>query len=156
MTLFEVADEIHRRLAGIFLRNANVQRPVYGGTRKFQEDSHWRDLLLFYEYFHGDNGASLEAGHQMRWTGTIAVAMDIFNRFDAKRVLETQLERLQTRLVMEPVGGEGAEEIPGGAVGRRGRIAAGLGCNQKLTSSRNRSQNGRRYVGCEKCWRALN
>jgi hypothetical protein len=78
MTLFEVADEIHRRLAEIFLRDANGQRPVYGGTRKFQEDSHWRDLLLFYEYFHGENGARLGARHQTGWTGAIAVAMGHF------------------------------------------------------------------------------
>jgi hypothetical protein len=59
MTLFEVAQEISRRLAGTFLRDTNGQRPVYGGTAKFQDDPHWRDLILFYEYFHGDNGAGL-------------------------------------------------------------------------------------------------
>src|SRR5262249_38735133 len=57
MTLYQVAEEISRRLAGIFLRDKDGRRPVYGGTRKFQEDPHWRDLILFYEYFHGDNGA---------------------------------------------------------------------------------------------------
>lgn len=56
MTLFEVAHEIERRLLTTFLRDANGRRPVYGGTKKFQEDPHWRDLILFYEYFHGDNG----------------------------------------------------------------------------------------------------
>ena len=57
MTLYEVAEEITRRLASIFLRNEHGRRPVYGGAKKFQEDPHWRDLILFYEYFHGDNGA---------------------------------------------------------------------------------------------------
>ena len=59
MTLFEVAQEISRRLESIFLRDENGERPVYGGTRKFQDDPHWRDYILFYEYFHGDNGAGL-------------------------------------------------------------------------------------------------
>lgn len=72
MTLFEVAQEIGRRLASTFLRDANGKRPVYGGTAKFQEDPHWRDLILFYEYFHGDNGAGLGASHQTGWTGLIA------------------------------------------------------------------------------------
>src|SRR5262249_28794602 len=56
---------------------------------KFQEDPHWRDLILFYEYFHGDNGAGLGASHQTGWTYTIALLIDIFGRFDAPRVLET-------------------------------------------------------------------
>ena len=69
MTLYQVAEEIARRLAGIFVRNQAGERPVYGGARKFQEDPYWRDLILFYEYFHGDNGAGLGASHQTGWTG---------------------------------------------------------------------------------------
>ena len=61
MTLYQVAEELSRRLSAIFLKDADGQRPVYGGTRKFQDDPHWRDLILFYEYFHGDNGAGLGA-----------------------------------------------------------------------------------------------
>ena len=72
MNLYQVAEEIARRLAAIFLKDADGRRPVYGGTRKFQEDPHWRDCLLFYEYFHGDNGAGLGASHQTGWTGVIA------------------------------------------------------------------------------------
>jgi hypothetical protein len=72
MTLFEVAREIGRRLSSIFLRGADGQRPVYGDTTKFQEDPHWRDYLLFYEYFHGDNGAGIGASHQTGWTGMVA------------------------------------------------------------------------------------
>ena len=64
MNLFEVAQEIARRLTSIFVRDKQGARPVYGGTAKFQSDPHWRDLILFYEYFHGDNGAGLGASHQ--------------------------------------------------------------------------------------------
>jgi hypothetical protein len=78
MTLYDVAQDLTRRLAGIFLRGRNGRRPVYGGSRKFQEDPHWRDLVLFYEYFHGDNGAGLGASHQTGWTGIIARAMHLF------------------------------------------------------------------------------
>jgi hypothetical protein len=77
MTLYQVAEEIARRLTGIFLRDGHGRRPVYGGTRKFQEDPYWRDCLLFYEYFHGDNGAGLGASHQTGWTGIIARVMHL-------------------------------------------------------------------------------
>ena len=80
MTLFEVAKEITRRLSSMFLRNEKGERPVYGGTRKFQDDPHWRDLILFYEYFHADNGAGLGASHQTGWTGTVARLLDVFGR----------------------------------------------------------------------------
>ena len=72
MNLLEVAQEIQRRLVSIFLRNGAGHRPVYGGTKKFQTDPHWRDLILFYEYFHGDNGAGIGASHQTGWTGLVA------------------------------------------------------------------------------------
>ena len=78
MTLFEVARELTGRLASIFLRDGRGERPVYGGTRTFQDDPHWRDLILFYEYFHGDNGAGLGASHQTGWTGIVARLMHIF------------------------------------------------------------------------------
>ena len=71
-TLWEVAAELSRRLSRIFLRDGDGQRPVYGSTHKFQHDPHWRDLLLFYEYFHGDNGAGIGASHQTGWTGLVA------------------------------------------------------------------------------------
>jgi hypothetical protein len=72
MTLWEVAAELSRRLTRIFLRGADGQRPVYGGTTKLQTDPHWRDLILFHEYFHGDNGAGIGASHQTGWTGLVA------------------------------------------------------------------------------------
>jgi len=80
MTLYEVSMEISRRLSKIFLCDADGKRPVYGGTKKFQEDPHWRDYILFYEYFHGDNGAGLGASHQTGWTGLIARFLDFSAR----------------------------------------------------------------------------
>jgi hypothetical protein len=106
LTLFEVAQELVRRLAGTFLRDANGRRPVYGATAKFQDDPHWRDLILFYEYFHGDNGAGLGASHQTGWTGLVAPLLDLFGRFDAKAILETGREHMFDRMVKEQVGGE--------------------------------------------------
>jgi hypothetical protein len=106
MTLFEVAQEIVRRLTGTFLRDATGRRPVYGGTAKFQDDPHWRDLILFYEYFHGDNGAGLGASHQTGWTGLVAPLLDLFGRVDANTVLETERGRVMARVVREQVGGE--------------------------------------------------
>jgi hypothetical protein len=72
MTLFEAAHELGERLIRTFLRDSSGRRPVYGGSEKFQNDPHWRDLVLFYEYFHGDNGAGVGASHQTGWTGLIA------------------------------------------------------------------------------------
>src|SRR5207244_8563424 len=88
MTLGEVAAELSRRLTRIFLRDAEGRRPVYGGTRKFQEDPHWHDLFLFYEYFHGDNGAGLGASHQTGWTGVIARAFHLFATTTAEKWLQ--------------------------------------------------------------------
>ena len=88
MNLFEVAREIAARLARIFLRDANGRRPVYGGTTLFQSDPHWRNHILFYEYFHGDNGAGLGASHQTGWTGLVAMLMQLFEKIDAKTWLE--------------------------------------------------------------------
>jgi Glycosyl hydrolase family 63 C-terminal domain len=87
MNLFEVAKEIGDRLAKIFVRDQSGNRPVYGGTKKFQDDPHWRDYILFYEYFHGDNGAGLGASHQTGWTGLIARTLDLFARLSAAEVL---------------------------------------------------------------------
>jgi hypothetical protein len=71
-TLWDVATELSRRLTRIFLRGPDGRRPVHGGVRAFQEDPHWRDLIWFYEYFHGDNGAGIGASHQTGWTGLVA------------------------------------------------------------------------------------
>ena len=87
LNLFEVAQELGRRLSRIFLRDASGQRPVYGGTKKFQEDPHWRDYISFYEYFHGDNGAGLGASHQTGWTGLVARVIDLFARLTPESAL---------------------------------------------------------------------
>ena len=70
--LFRSAEEIANRMVKLFKRNENDRRPIYGGTEKFQQDPHWRDYLLFNEYFHGDTGAGLGASHQTGWTGVVA------------------------------------------------------------------------------------
>jgi hypothetical protein len=88
MNLFEVSKEIADRLSRIFLRDERGRRPVYGGTETFQSDPHWRDQILFYEYFHGDNGAGLGASHQTGWTGDVAKIIQLYGLLDAKRVLE--------------------------------------------------------------------
>jgi hypothetical protein len=106
MTLYEVAHEISRRLAGTFLRGADGRRPVYGGTAKFQDDPHWRDLILFYEYFHGDNGAGLGASHQTGWTGLVAPLLDLFGRLDPKAALEADSGLTMARVVREQVSGK--------------------------------------------------
>jgi hypothetical protein len=106
MTLFEVAKEISRRLSSIFLRDASGRRPVYGGSAKFQDDPHWRDLILFFEYFHGDNGAGIGASHQTGWTGVVARLLDLFGRMTGKDMLETPREKLEARVVRQQVGGE--------------------------------------------------
>ena len=78
MTLYEVAKEISDRLIAIFRRDETGRRPVYGGMTTFQDDPHWRDLMMFHEYFHGDNGAGLGASHQTGWTGTVARLIQLF------------------------------------------------------------------------------
>jgi hypothetical protein len=94
MNLFEVAHEISRRLIRIFLRDEQGARPVHGGVRKFQSDDHWRDLILFYEYFHGDNGAGIGASHQTGWTGLVAPLMQLFASVSAESVLQSEPGRV--------------------------------------------------------------
>jgi hypothetical protein len=88
MNLFDVAKEISNRLQRTFLRDERGRRPVFGGVEKFQSDPNWRDHILFYEYFHGDNGAGVGASHQTGWTALVAPLMQIFGRIDAKTFLE--------------------------------------------------------------------
>ncbi len=87
MNLFEVSREIANRLTRIFLRDKSGHRPVYGGTEKFQTDPQWKDYILFYEYFHGDNGAGLGASHQTGWTGLVGGLIDLFGRLDGTQYL---------------------------------------------------------------------
>ena len=88
MNLFEVSKEIADRLGRIFTRDDDGRRPVYGGTEKFQNDPHWREHILFYEYFHGDNGAGLGASHQTGWTGLVAKTMQLYGLLDPKTALK--------------------------------------------------------------------
>ena len=105
MTLYEVAKELIRRLSSIFLRDASGKRPVYGGTKKFQDDPYWKDYILFYEYFHGDNGAGLGASHQTGWTGIIARALDLAARTNAADWLRIPKDRLAARMTHDQVAG---------------------------------------------------
>jgi hypothetical protein len=86
-TLGEVARDLASRLERIFLRDATGRRPVYGGTEKFQTDPHWRDLILFYEYFHGDNGAGIGASHQTGWTAGVALLSCYFDSVSDGRLI---------------------------------------------------------------------
>jgi hypothetical protein len=105
MTLYQVAEELSRRLSSIFLKDASGRRPVYGATATFQEDPHWRDLILFYEYFHGDNGAGLGASHQTGWTGIVARLLHLFATTSAAQVLEVGKE---AAVIEREVAGAGA------------------------------------------------
>ena len=112
MTLYQVAEEIARRLGNIFLRDNAGRRPVFGGTRKFQDDPHWRDYILFYEYFHGNNGAGLGASHQTGWTGIIARALHLFATLTPDVALEGGKKALfekQVQAQRAPIG-EGARQ----------------------------------------------
>jgi hypothetical protein len=88
MTLFEVAREISERLTRIFLPDAGGRRPCYGGQLLFADDEHWRDLVTFSEYFHGDNGAGLGASHQTGWTGLVALFPNLFAGLTSEDLLE--------------------------------------------------------------------
>ena len=109
MTLLEVAQELSRRLVATFVRGSDGRRPVYGGSRTFQEDPHWRDLILFYEYFHGDNGAGLGASHQTGWTGLVAKLIQSLGQLtpaevlaDSRWPLAHPYRRLEIRPAAEP------------------------------------------------------
>jgi hypothetical protein len=113
MNLYEVAQEISRRLVATFLRGPDGKRPVYGDTAKFQNDPHFRDLVLFYEYFHGDNGAGLGASHQTGWTGVVARLARI-PYVDAKAVLERGVPASMLETTVKPTA-TGPERSPDGS-----------------------------------------
>ncbi len=104
MNLFEVSREISMRLERLFLPDEDGRRPVYGGSEKFQSDPHWRDYILFYEYFHGDNGAGLGASHQTGWTGIVARLMDIFATINAEDMLQGTASPLAVSVEEETAG----------------------------------------------------
>jgi hypothetical protein len=103
MNLYQVAEEIGRRLSNIFLRDKDGLRPVYGGTRKFQEDPHWRNCLSFYEYFHGDNGAGLGASHQTGRTGVIAPLLQMFASLTPDAVIPVSGEGIAEKLTQAKI-----------------------------------------------------
>jgi len=103
LTLFEVGMELAHRLETIFLRDDQGHRPVYGGTHTFQQDPFWKDHILFYEYFHGDNGAGLGASHQTGWTGIIARVLDVAGRINAENTLEVDRMELTSQMVRQQV-----------------------------------------------------
>src|SRR5512145_2373932 len=88
MNLYQVAMESSRRLTGMFVRDGNGRRPVYGGLDTFQNDPHWRDNILFYEFFHGDNGAGMGANHRTGRTGLVAKFLQVNGLLDEKEFLE--------------------------------------------------------------------
>src|SRR5262245_55946057 len=98
MTLYDVTVELARRLASIFLRDEQGHRPVYGGNERFQNDPYWRDLVLFHEYFHGDNGAGLGASHQTGWTGLVARVLQLFGTVDREQVLHGPIRPTAMRM----------------------------------------------------------
>jgi hypothetical protein len=94
--------ELSNRLIRTFTRGADGRRPVYGGTELFQRDEHWRDLILFYEYFHGDNGAGLGASHQTGWTGIVARMIQLTGCLDAQTILRDGVRPLATPYLGTP------------------------------------------------------
>ena len=115
MNLYQIAEEISRRLSSLFLKEPSGRRPVNGGERKLQEDPHWRDYIQFYEYFHGDNGAGLGASHQTGWTGLIARTLHLFATTSAERVLK--LGRMGALVEID----KAAERKPTAGASRRGK-----------------------------------
>ena len=105
--LYQVAEEISNRLTGTFLRDPSGRRPVHGGQPLLQNDPHWRDLLLFYEYFHGDNGAGIGASHQTGWTGLVGVLPLLFRNLTAETLRDEGVvvpaQRTADTQIAEPV-----------------------------------------------------
>jgi hypothetical protein len=91
--LFEVGREIGNRLSSTFLRGPDGRRPAHGQEARYRDDPHWRDLVLFYEYFHGDTGAGIGASHQTGWTGLVARLLQIAGHADGTKLLEGESTR---------------------------------------------------------------
>jgi hypothetical protein len=106
MTLLEVAKELGERLARLFLRDASGARPAHGGAARYRDDPHWRDLVLFYEYFHGDTGAGVGANHQTGWTGCIATILQALPQLTPELLLQPGAEAAALRALQ----GRGAAE----------------------------------------------
>lgn len=98
LTLYQIAKEIAQRLLNIFLQDKQGKRPVFGGAEEFQTDPHWRDHLLFYEYFHGDDGSGIGASHQTGWTGCIATVLALFGSVQKEDLLDSGIYGLMESL----------------------------------------------------------
>lgn len=98
MSLFEVAKMLGERLITTFTMDSSGRRPVFGDSEKFRSDPHWRDLVLFYEYFQGDTGAGVGASHQTGWTGTIARIIQANGAFNEKNIALPDVEGRAIRL----------------------------------------------------------
>jgi hypothetical protein len=105
LNLYEVARELSDRLTGTFLKDANGRRPVHGGQPILQSDPHWRDLLLFYEYFHGDNGAGIGASHQTGWTGTVGLLPLLFRGVSGEGLRTRGRGAIKSAVASQQVGG---------------------------------------------------
>jgi hypothetical protein len=118
LTLFEVARELSSRLVALFRKDQQGRRPVFGDVKKFQDDPYWQDCLLFYEYFHGDNGAGIGASHQTGWTGLVAHLINMLSRLHKEDVLNaTDVDAFgidgETRLAEEVVSLAGQQKSDG-------------------------------------------
>jgi hypothetical protein len=113
MNLWQVSEELANRLIRIFLRDEHGRRPVYGASELFQTDPHWRDHLLFYEYFHGDNGAGIGASHQTGWTGLVAKLIQVYGATSGAAILNAHVG---AATIYQPAQSDGhkVEPIAGG------------------------------------------
>jgi hypothetical protein len=127
MTLFEVAQELGNRLVSIFTRDADGKRAFYGDATLFQTDPHWRDHILFYEYFHGDNGAGIGASHQTGWTGTVATMIQMLGSMTPATILTGQA-------IGKPYN-RPPDKVADGARRRHGREAAAVVASENAKSS---------------------
>ncbi len=125
VTLFEVARELGQRLTSIFVPDATGRRPVYGGTERIHQDPNWKDLVLFYEYFHGDNGAGLGASHQTGWTGLVARVIQGLGYFQPEDLLSNAIQgQLVYAMERQPTADKPTEAKPNGARKARNRKEA--------------------------------
>ena len=104
LTLYEVMSDICHRLTRIFLRNDDGKRPVYGESSKFQDDPHWRDHILFYEYFHADDGSGIGASHQTGWTGMIATIITFMQTIDAELLANESTKGIAKKMAQVSAG----------------------------------------------------
>jgi len=111
MNLAEVSEDIAHRLNNIFLRDKNNKRPLYGNIEKFQNDPHWKDYLMFYEYFHGDSGAGVGANHQTGWSGFVAALIQIFSAAGGRRFIRRREEEMKTKIEAVKAHSEQEEEV---------------------------------------------